>query len=181
MRAEVHSLDQRGPTDGRVWPTDTSNRDRDDETHLRVLVATEGSAESLAAIKFAAGWIPVDAQVRLLVIVSYSSGVWPVTDGATRTRLRRAVDAAARPASEILDRAGLSASVRYRFGNVAEEILAEVEEWEPGLLVMGHRKRRGLARLIDASVSSRVLRRTQVPMLIAGQTVKSTIRSRAVA
>jgi nucleotide-binding universal stress UspA family protein len=172
LRAEVHSPDQRGHTNGRVRPTDGSNRDRNDQTHLRVLVATEGSAESLAAIKFAAGWIPADAEVRLLVIVSYSSGVWPVTDGGTRTRLRRAVDVAARPAREILDRAGLSTSVRYRFGNAAEEILAEVEEWEPRLLVMGRRKRRGLTRLIDASVSSRVLRRTQVPVLVAGSTVK---------
>ncbi len=172
MGAEVHSLDGRRPGNGRMRPTDlnASNLDRN-QAHLRVLVATDGSTESLAAIKFAAGWIPVDADVRLLVIVSYSSGVWPVTDGATRARLRRAVHAAARPAREILDRAGLSTSVRYRFGNVAEEILAEVEDWEPRLLVMGRRKRRGLERVIDASVSARVLRRTQVPTLIAGSTV----------
>ncbi|HEX2089367.1 MAG TPA: universal stress protein [Actinomycetota bacterium] len=146
-----------------------------------MLVATDGSAESLAALTFAARLIPVDAELRLLVIVSYSTAVWPVVDEATRERLRSAVEAAARPAREILERAGLSASIGYRFGNAAEEILAEVEEWDPGLLVIGHRRRRGLGRLIDASVSSRVLRRAQVPMLIAGQTVKSTIRSRSVA
>ncbi len=180
MGAEAHSLDQRRSRNGRMWPTDSdaSTLHRVNEGHLRVLVATDGSTESVAAIKFAARLIPVDAEVRLLVIVSYSAGVWPVQDGATQARLRHAVEAAARPAREILDMSDLSTSVRYRFGNVAEEILAEIEEWEPRLLVMGRRKRRGLARLIDASVSSRVLRRAQVPMLIAGSTVESTIKSR---
>lgn len=169
MGAQVHGLDSHRASNGRLTPTDAdaSNPDRNDETHLRVLVATDGSAESLAAIKFAARLIPVDAELRLLVIVSYSTAVWPVVDGASRERLRSAVEAAARPAREILERSGLSASVHYRFGNVAEEIVAEVEDWEPRLLVTGRRKRRGLGRLIDASVSSRVLRRAQTPMLIA--------------
>jgi nucleotide-binding universal stress UspA family protein len=171
MRAEVQSLDRRASSIGRLLRTDSDASNLDRHDRLRVLVATDGSAESVAAIKFAARLIPVDAELRLLVIVSYSTAVWPVVDGATRERLRSAVEAAARPAREILERAGLSASVRYRFGNVAEEILAEVEDWEPRLLVMGRRARRGFGRLLDASVSSRVLRRAQVPMLIAGSTV----------
>ena len=176
MGGEIHRLDRRlGPL-SRMESLDAFRLDRNEGTQLRVLVATDGSAESLAATKFAARVMPAGAEVTLLVVMSYSvypsAAISPGYDGAsvTRARLRRAVEAAVRRAREVLERAGIATTVRYRFGNVAEEILAEVQDSKPHLLVMGRRRRTGLARLIDASVSSRVLQRSQLPVLVASST-----------
>ena len=62
-------------------------------------------------------------------------------------------------------RAGLSVSVHQRFGNPPDEVLAEVDELVPDLVVVGRRGVGRAASLVLGSVSSSLLRHSAVPVL----------------
>ena len=62
-------------------------------------------------------------------------------------------------------RAGLSVSVHKRFGNPPNEVLAEVDELVPDLVVVGRRGLGRAASLMFGSVSSSLLRHSAVPVL----------------
>jgi nucleotide-binding universal stress UspA family protein len=65
----------------------------------------------------------------------------------------------------ILEEAGLSVSVHHRLGNPPDEVLAEVDEVVPDLVVVGRRGLGRAASLVLGSVSSSLLRHSQVPVL----------------
>jgi nucleotide-binding universal stress UspA family protein len=60
----------------------------------------------------------------------------------------------------------LSKRTVVRFGRPADEILAEVEEGEHDLVVMGSRGRGAAGSLLLGSVSTAVCHRSPVPVLI---------------
>lgn len=140
---------------------------------MRVLLATDGSDPALRACRYLVSLVHSGRdEVRLLTVLSYSlypySGIpdEPLADEAQRERhvieeVHRITD---EPRS-ILEAAEKSADVVHRFGNVTEEIVAEIDEWHPDLVVVGRRGVHGIERVIG-SVSEHVLHHSKVPMLL---------------
>jgi nucleotide-binding universal stress UspA family protein len=140
---------------------------------VNVLLATDGSDPALRACQAVASLLTPDRdQVRILTVLSYSlypySGIpdEPLADEAERERhveaeVRRITDEPLR----ILEDAGLGTEVVHRFGNVTEQIVAEINEWRPDLIALGRRGVHGVERLIG-SVSEHVLHNSKVPTLL---------------
>ena len=138
---------------------------------MSALVATDGSDHALKAARFVAGILPAGAEVRLPVVLSMElqprTYLGELSDAeARRARIAEATEEAVAETRRILEAAGHAVSVRRRFGNPPDETLAEVEEWQPDLVVVG---RRGLGRassFLLGSVSSYLLRHSPAPVLV---------------
>lgn len=140
---------------------------------MKVLVATDGSEPALRACReVTLMLVPKRDEVRLLTILSYSlyphSQIpdMPLADEGQRERheaeeVHRITD----PPRQILADNGLDVEVSHRFGNPTEEIVGEIEQWKPDLVVLGRRGVHGLERWIG-SVSEHVLHHSKVPVLL---------------
>ncbi|HEX9696107.1 MAG TPA: universal stress protein [Actinomycetota bacterium] len=135
----------------------------------KVLLAADGTPHSANAARFVARMIPRDgsAEVDVLTVLSY--GVYPekVADGGpTVVEMNEAIDDATIESVDILHDAGIKTRVAHRYGSPVAGIIEESDEWEPELIVLGSRGLRGTARMFGASVSQRVVRETNRPVLI---------------
>ena len=65
----------------------------------------------------------------------------------------------------MLERAGYEVSIAHRFGNAGDDIVGEIADWHPDLVVIGKRGLRGVQRWLG-SVSERVIHRANVPLLV---------------
>ena|ERR671924_520713 len=141
----------------------------------RILIASDGSPAAIKACRVIDEMLPrgATAEIRLVTVLSYSmyphalGEEWSVrTEEAERRRVTAAVEAVDAEPVRILEGHDRKIDVVHRFGNPADEIVAEIREWEPDLVVMGRRGVHGLERMLG-SVSERVLRRSPSPVLIA--------------
>lgn len=139
----------------------------------KILVGTDGSPPAIRACEFVRDLLSLaGADVRLLVVLSFTLDPYTLLGEAledTPERLndaRRAMEEAAKLASPIFERAGAHVTVRQRFGNPAEEILEEIAEWKPDLVVTGRRGLGTAQRWMLGSVSDRVTRHAKVPVLV---------------
>ena len=139
---------------------------------LRVLLATDGSEPTIRAAELLVQMVSEPIQARVFTVISYTFYPYPLFAGGQLADpisrvldVEDLVDEATRDVKLILEKAGIDVSVGHRFGNVADEILTEVEGWDPNLLLLGRRGVRGLERVMG-SVSEHVLRRTHVPVLL---------------
>ncbi|MGZ4241545.1 MAG: universal stress protein [Actinomycetota bacterium] len=139
---------------------------------MKVLVASDGSAPARRVCEWLAQILHGPVEVRLLTVLSYSLypyAMFPggelADEGARERQAQEAVEAATREERLILEKAGFEVSVNHRFGNAPDEIVAEIERWNPDLLVMGRRGVHGLERILG-SVSEHALRRSRIPVLI---------------
>jgi nucleotide-binding universal stress UspA family protein len=140
---------------------------------LKVLVATDGSDESARACELlarTAGETPI--HIRVLTVLSftyYPSALVPGDHVPGTSARERAVDETVTEATSearvIFERARLSNEVSHRFGNPADEILDEADEWGADLVVIGRRGLRGVGRVLG-SVSDHVIHRAHVPVLV---------------
>lgn len=140
---------------------------------LKVLVATDGSDPSLRACRFARDTLKLEgASIRLLTVLSFSLDPYTLLGeemGDTPARVERvkeAVEEATRVPAKMLEEGGAKVTTAHRFGAPADEILNELVEWEPDLVILG---RRGLSltkRWLLGSVSERVVRHAHVPVLV---------------
>jgi nucleotide-binding universal stress UspA family protein len=122
---------------------------------VRVLIGTDGSAAADLAVAWVAGrsWAD-DAVVRLVAI-----------DDAYGEERDALEDSLAR-AAERLRAAGLVAEPCLVAGRAASLLLAECEKWGADLVVVGSRGRGRVTALLLGSVSTEVLERGRVPVLI---------------
>jgi nucleotide-binding universal stress UspA family protein len=144
-----------------------------EERPTRVLVAVDGSehAERAAQVvaRLLAGRRP---EVELLVVLSFELDPYtllgePLEDTPERQRAERhAVETATSAPRRILAAVGARVEVRHRFGNPADEILAEAQEREPDLIVVGRRGLSAPGRWLLGSVSDRVVRHADAPVLV---------------
>jgi nucleotide-binding universal stress UspA family protein len=138
---------------------------------LSVLVATDGSEHALKAARFLARMLSAGASIHLLTVLSLEmephTYLGELSDAdARRARIEKETDDAVGETRHILEAAGHTVSVSQRFGNPPDEILSEVEELVPDLVVVG---RRGLSRtagLMLGSVSTFLLRHSPSPVLV---------------
>lgn len=110
--------------------------------------------------------------VRLVTVLSYTlypySGVpgEPLVDEVEREQHEREeVHRITDEPRKVLEESGFMVEVTHRFGNPTQEIVAEINEWSPDLVVLGRRGVHGLERWIG-SVSEHVLHHVKVPMLL---------------
>jgi nucleotide-binding universal stress UspA family protein len=83
---------------------------------------------------------------------------------ASNTYGKRSIASPTKP-RKALEEGDFNVEVSHRFGNPTEEIVAEIGDWNPDLVVMGRRGVHGLERWIG-SVSEHVLHHAKVAMLL---------------
>ena len=140
---------------------------------MKVLVAVDGSDTSGRACRYIISLLsPERDSVRLITVLSYTlypyTGIpdEPLVDEAERERhVKEEVHRITDAERALFDEHGLRVEVAHRFGNVTEQIVDEIREWHPDLVVLGRRGVHGIERIIG-SVSEHVLHHSQVPLLL---------------
>jgi nucleotide-binding universal stress UspA family protein len=145
----------------------------------RVLIPLDGSKvgeAALAAIEVRmTKWSPeLKVEVTLLgvitslthwVVVGEASAPISYTEEELKAIKQRVLDYLNK-AGEILRRRGATVITRVSTGNAAEEILKTAEEIKADLIAMSTHGRSGLRRLAFGSVTDKVLRGANVPILL---------------
>lgn len=147
-----------------------ARKEKDADSTVRILVAVDGSLNSEAAVKAVASrhWMP-NTEIRLIAVddpftrpeAGYIN--WdlekdkPEDNEKAREWISRVIDAPA----HILETAGLKVSHNIRWGDAANMILNEAEEWNPDAIFVGARGHGRLKRFLLGSVSSAVAARAR--------------------
>ena len=123
---------------------------------FRVLLATDGSAASMAASEAIAetSW-PEDTEVRVVSAVNpmvYSLEELGLIGGTGTDEAHRAIGNAV----HVLSSAPLKISAEVIAGRAAREIIERAKHWEADLIVLGTNEPRGLRRLLFGSTSAAV-------------------------
>lgn len=122
---------------------------------MRVLLATRGSEHSADAVKFLRELMQVvDIQLTVLTVLK-------------RRENAAAADVVFHDVARLLNTAVTGMKLRLRRGDVASEIVEEVQEGHHDLLVMGERETHSLATRILGSVTRHVLLHIPCPVVIA--------------
>lgn len=138
---------------------------------MKVLLAADGSDSAVRAAMSAGAMIPRGADVRVVFVLSYS--LYPYMQGdpdpEVKAQRERAVEEETTQATEkavlALEQAGHRPTLVRHFGHPTDEIVREIEDWEPDLVVLGRRGLRG-ARAWVGSTSEHVLHHAKVPVLL---------------
>jgi nucleotide-binding universal stress UspA family protein len=126
---------------------------------FRVLLATDGSAASIAASRAVAemNW-PENTEVRLVSSVNpviYSLEELGLIRGSGTDHAHRAIGSAV----HALSGAPVRISAEVIAGRAARRIVQRARQWGADLIVLGTNERRGLSRLIFGSTSAAVANR----------------------
>lgn len=135
----------------------------------RILVALDGSdhaeralSEAIDLAESQGGFLTLLSVAHQAIIPNIGPYFVPLPDDETLRR--QAEQTVAEAAQRVPSR--LSKRTVVRFGRPADEILAQVEEGEHDLVVMGSRGRGAASSLLLGSVSTSVCHRAHVPVLI---------------
>ncbi|MEM9891001.1 MAG: universal stress protein [Actinomycetota bacterium] len=140
-----------------------------EDTHRRVVVGVDGSANSIAALAWALRHAPTDSVVEAVYVWSHLVSVTPVPPYVVPTEtskeaagkvLARAVDAAHRTSG--VDRR-VEATLDY--GDDPRNLLVD-HSVDADLLVLGARGRGGVSHLVLGSVTTSLLHRPQVTTVV---------------
>jgi nucleotide-binding universal stress UspA family protein len=135
---------------------------------MRVLVATDGSADARAAIDWLAAFpLPSTAEVLVLAVAELA----PVLLELPRARDLDpyALGAARRAAEEARDALGArwpATALRVVEGDPREAIPAIADEWAADLVIVGARGLSAVHRFLLGSVSTAVVRAARCPVLV---------------
>lgn len=138
---------------------------------MKILVPVDGSEYSRAAVDFVASrstLIGTDPQVELInVQLEVPARAARIVGKPALSEYYRSESARVlKPALRRLTKAGLNANAREAVGHPAEEISAAATKDGVDLIVMGSHGHTALGNLLAGSVTSGVLARTKVPMLV---------------
>lgn len=146
----------------------------------RILVPLDGSKVGEAALPYVDELISKlspEMKVEIIVFQVVSSMTYYVDAGEVGTQIpytekemdqikKRALDYLAK-ASEGLTSRGVSVQFRVAVGNAAEEIIKAADELDVDLVAMSTHGRSGLSRWAFGSITDRVLRGGNKPILVA--------------
>lgn len=135
-----------------------------------VLLPTDGSESSLAAVAHVIAVRPKIGSVTLLAVLPLErqDGAKSQPGSPVRRLYDEDVESHTGEAQRRLGAAAIPCGVVVRFGDPASEILRLAQEDRFGQIVMGRRGRGGVAKLLLGSVSERVVKGAQVPVTLAG-------------
>lgn len=138
---------------------------------LKLLIATDGSDDSLRAVRhvvdLAARRITVEAVVCNVQPEVMTGEIGPVSsiEDAERNRTLHA-QAAFDAALALLREAGVHAVAHEATGDAAKEIVAAADAYACDGIVMGRRGLGRFASLVGSSVSTEVVRKAHVPVTL---------------
>jgi nucleotide-binding universal stress UspA family protein len=137
--------------------------------HERVLVPTDGSPTARRAIDQAAARAVADG--AKLVLMTVTADVPTARTGldeeAIAAQLREGAESLLEEERTRITSEGVRIETAIRQGgDVAREILAEADDQQADLIMMGTHGRSGLRRFLIGSVTERVLRRARRPVLV---------------
>lgn len=156
-----------------VREADPSSVDRE----FRVLLATDGSAASIAAARAVAEttW-PENTEVKVVSAVNpivYSLEELGLTRGTGTDEAHRAIGKAV----HMLSRAPVKISAEVIAGRAARRIVERARQWEADLIVLGTTDRQGLSRLLFGSTSAAVASGAHCSVtVVRGNDVTQTVR-----
>ena len=146
---------------------------------MHVLLATDGSQQSLKAARFlstlvnpsAMKKITVIAVIRPLAAVPFASelqGEQPAgSTEAFALSFRREAQAAAERVAAALRGTAPQVNTLIRSGSPADEIIRAADEIEADLIVVGGRGKSAVGAILMGSVAYRVLHHAPCPVLVA--------------
>lgn len=139
---------------------------------MKLLVAVDGSKSALSATRYAAKLasavrgnnhivlLSVHDDSALKLFKSY------VPKGAIGDYLREMSEKDLAPCRKVLDKAGVSHDMAIRFGDIAAQILEEIQSSRCDMVVMGSKGRGALKNLVVGSVAQKVLTNASTPVLM---------------
>ncbi|MFW5911588.1 MAG: universal stress protein [Halolamina sp.] len=135
----------------------------------RILVPTDGSEESNAAVERAVGLAAAfDAELHGVYVVN--AGAVPTTDVDVREQLFAEIERRGETAVDQVDsmaaEAGVDVVTAVVSGVPHERIVDYAEDEDVDLIVMGTHGRTGLRHTLLGSVAERVIRHSPVPVLV---------------
>jgi len=135
---------------------------------MRILLPFDGSPASVHATRYVADQLRGSAaDVLLLNVQSVYVDAEMLHAGRAILDLHRAEgEAALREATGILAAAGIGHEAQVGFGPVAEVVAHTAKRAGSDAIVMGTRARHPLVELFTRSVPSRVVRRSEVPVVL---------------
>lgn len=139
---------------------------------MKLLVATDGSKNSLRAVKYAIQLLERMSQAGSITLISVHDDVALrharrfVGKEAVADYLRELSEQDLADSRKALDKAGVSHDMIIRTGHVATEIVEAAERGKFDLLVMGSKGRSALKDLLIGSVAKRVAEISRVPVLL---------------
>lgn len=147
-----------------------------DLTMLKVLVPIDGSVNALKAVRFAVSEYRRHHELSLHLLnvqapLSRHVATFISRGDRKRWHQERAAQAL-REARRVLDRAGVPYEVHWSLGERAREICAAARRLHVHHIVMGTARRHSITRMLEDSVTDRVLHATPVPVeVVAGEAV----------
>ena len=139
---------------------------------MKLLVATDGSKNSLRAVKYASQLLERMSQPGSITLISVHDDVALrharrfVGKQAVEDYLRELSEQDLADARKLLDKAGVTHDMIIRTGHVASEIADAAERGKFDLLVLGSKGRSALKDLLIGSIAKRVAELSKVPVLL---------------
>jgi nucleotide-binding universal stress UspA family protein len=141
-------------------------------TAMRIIVATDGSPDAMAAIEWTR-LLPLPADSRFLVVSAVPPPVLPsLPDWETETR-HALVRAAQAVVDDAVRRLGKTGEARLVEGDPREAIITTAMDWDADLVVMGARGLSAVKEIFLGSVSLGVARHAPCPVLVCKGTPRS--------
>jgi nucleotide-binding universal stress UspA family protein len=138
--------------------------------YRKILLCYDGSAEGRNALKEGAEVaLCMHAEAYLLAIIRSAFAVG-VPEGVNEMAFRHedsSAEAILQEGVDWLRERGLEAHGRIVFGNAIEQITQSVQQIQPDLIVVGHRRRSRLARWWSEGEDATLLERVSCSVLVA--------------
>jgi nucleotide-binding universal stress UspA family protein len=139
---------------------------------MKFLVAVDGSKSSVSATRYAAklaSAVRGNNHVTLLSVhddTALKHFKQYVPKDAISTYLREMSEKDLAPSRKLLDKAEVSHDMVIRFGDIASQILTEIQSSGCDIVVMGSKGRSALKNVLVGSVAQKVLSGANVPVLL---------------
>lgn len=151
---------------------------------LKVLVPTRGSLPALRACRSCARLLsPGNTAIRLLYVMSpelypYPYGPEGELNSSLPEYVRSVTDLVEQSLAEprrVFEQAGHKVELTHRYGPAVDEILNEIKDWGPDLIVMGRWWAHAPERWVRGSIFERVMRHAAVPTLVVSYNPKEEV------
>ena len=139
---------------------------------MKILFATDGSPQSLAALETLVKSFAYFREAPLLTLLSvhppvpYKAAIAAVGHEAVQRYYDEENEAALAGARALLTARGVAFDAETRVGPPAEEIVKRAEEGKFTIIAMGTHGQTALANLVMGSVATAVIARSKVPVLL---------------